>query len=204
MNTFLNESGLTTLWAQIKAKFVAKVAGKQLSTEDFTTAYKDKLDSLKNATPGTNAPLMDDVATVGSSEAFAREDHIHPSDTTKLDVTLRGAVNGVASLDATGKVPSEQLPSYVDDVVELLDMTDTAPASASDGDKYFNTTDLKIYTASGSTWGSPEDPLRGVIYINLAESTGLSYRWSGSVMTEITSNDLTPMTEAEILAITSA
>lgn len=83
-------------------------------------------------------------------------------------------------------------------------MTDTAPASASDGDKYFNTTDLKIYTASGSTWGSPEDPLRGVIYINLAESTGLSYRWSGSVMTEITSNDLTPMTEAEILAITNA
>lgn len=56
MNAFLNESGLTTLWAQIKAKFVAKVAGKQLSTEDFTTAYKNKLDSLKNATPGTNAP----------------------------------------------------------------------------------------------------------------------------------------------------
>ena len=36
----------------------------------------------------------------------------------KLDKTLKGAVNGLAELDSTGKVPAAQLPSYVDDVVE--------------------------------------------------------------------------------------
>ena len=36
----------------------------------------------------------------------------------KIDTTLKGAKNGVASLDSTGKVPASQLPSYVDDVIE--------------------------------------------------------------------------------------
>jgi hypothetical protein len=36
----------------------------------------------------------------------------------KIDTTLKGANNGVATLDSTGKVPASQLPSYVDDVIE--------------------------------------------------------------------------------------
>lgn len=40
----------------------------------------------------------------------------------KVDGALQsskvGVANGVASLDATSKVPSSQLPSYVDDVLE--------------------------------------------------------------------------------------
>lgn len=35
----------------------------------------------------------------------------------KIDVSLKGTPNGVASLDSTGKIPSTQLPSYVDDVI---------------------------------------------------------------------------------------
>jgi hypothetical protein len=37
----------------------------------------------------------------------------------KLDVSTRGAVNGVASLNGDGKVPASQLPSFVDDVLEF-------------------------------------------------------------------------------------
>ena len=36
----------------------------------------------------------------------------------KVDMTMLGVANGVATLDDTGKVPSVQLPSYVDDVAE--------------------------------------------------------------------------------------
>ena len=36
----------------------------------------------------------------------------------KVATSAVGAVNGVASLDGTGKVPAAQLPSYVDDVLE--------------------------------------------------------------------------------------
>lgn len=38
-------------------------------------------------TPGTNTPLMDGTAAVGSSTAFSREDHRHPSDTSLVKKT---------------------------------------------------------------------------------------------------------------------
>ena len=37
---------------------------------------------------------------------------------TKLNSSLKGAANGLAELDSNGKVPSAQLPSFVDDVIE--------------------------------------------------------------------------------------
>lgn len=42
-----NQVGLPALWKQIKAKFVAQEAGKGLSTEDFTTALKTKLEGIE-------------------------------------------------------------------------------------------------------------------------------------------------------------
>lgn len=41
-----NQTGLPTLWACIGNKFVAKEEGKGLSTEDFTTALKTKLEGI--------------------------------------------------------------------------------------------------------------------------------------------------------------
>ena len=38
---------------------------------------------------------------------------------TKVESVLLGAANGVATLDGNGLVPSNQLPSYVDDVIEV-------------------------------------------------------------------------------------
>lgn len=38
------------------------------------------------ALPATVAPLMDGVATVGTTTKYAREDHIHPSDTAKASL----------------------------------------------------------------------------------------------------------------------
>lgn len=40
-------------------------------------------------------------------------------DSTKIATSLLGANNGVAQLGADGKVPSTQLPSFVDDVIEV-------------------------------------------------------------------------------------
>ena len=41
---------------------------------------------------------------------------------TFLTTSLKGANNGLAELDGTGKVPSSQLPSYVDDVLEYANL----------------------------------------------------------------------------------
>ena len=61
-------------------------------------------DSAK-AEAGTASPLMDGKASVGNSLKYAREDHIHPSDTNKLNADGSNATNdGVSAM--MKKVPS--------------------------------------------------------------------------------------------------
>lgn len=64
------------------------VAGKGLSTNDYTTAEKEKLAGIASGadvspSPAVDPPLMDGTAEVGTSVLYAREDHRHPVDTTR-------------------------------------------------------------------------------------------------------------------------
>lgn len=77
----------------------------------------------------------------------------------------KGASNGVASLDANGKVPSSQLQSYVDDVIE----------------GYYKKADGKFYEES--TYTTEITGESGKIYTDL--STNTTYRWSGTQFTQI-------------------
>ena len=136
------------------------------------------------------------TAAVGTSENYARADHVHAAPTTitgnagtatKLatartisltgavtgsgsfdgsanlsiaaTVTGLGAVNGIATLDATGKVPSTQLPSYVDDVLEYASVA--------------------AFPVTGET---------GKIYVETTGNT--THRWSGSAYVKITSGEV--------------
>ena len=83
--------------------------------------------------------------------------------TDKLDASLKGAKNGLAELDSSGKVPSSQLPSYVDDVVE---------GYLSGGKFYEESAHTTQITAESDK-----------IYVDLA--TNKTYRWSGSAYVEI-------------------
>lgn len=49
MAKFIDESGLKHVFSKIKANFVAKEEGKGLSTNDFTTTLKNKLENLEGA-----------------------------------------------------------------------------------------------------------------------------------------------------------
>lgn len=75
----------------------------------------------------------------------------------------KGNANGIAELDANGKVPANQLPSYVDDVIE--------------GYLY----DSKFYEESAYTTEITGET--GKIYIDLL--TNKTYRWSGSAFVVI-------------------
>lgn len=78
----------------------------------------------------------------------------------------RGVANGIASLDGDGKVPSSQLPSYVDDVLEGYYVDETHFA-----EKYIK--DAPVYYT----------PEKGKIYVDISEGTEYSsktYRWSGT------------------------
>lgn len=66
-NKFLDQNGLLYFWQQIKAKLNNKVdveAGKGLSTNDFTTAEKEKLAGIAT---GANKTTIEDVLTSTSS-----------------------------------------------------------------------------------------------------------------------------------------
>lgn len=75
----------------------------------------------------------------------------HQSLSGKLDTSLKGAANGLAELDANGKVPSSQLPSYVDDVLEYTAQSGF-PTTGETGKIYVDTTTNKTYRWSGSAY----------------------------------------------------
>ena len=87
-------------------------------------------------------------------------------DVDAIPAIQKGANNGVAELDENGKVPSAQLPSYVDDVIE---------GYISGG---------KFYKESGHTTELTGEA--GKIYTDLA--TNKTYRWGGSAFTEISAS----------------
>lgn len=84
--------------------------------------------------------------------------------------SAKGAANGVASLDNTGKVPAAQLPGYVDDVIE---------GALVDG-KF-------IPSDAGTLEEKNEDgslvPKPGKIYLDITNNK--TYRWSGTQYTVI-------------------
>lgn len=63
----------------------------------------------------------------------------------------KGVANGVATLDASGLVPSSQLPSYVDDVLEYANLAGF-PASGVTSKIYVALDTNKIYRWSGSAY----------------------------------------------------
>lgn len=62
-----------------------------------------------------------------------------------------GAANGVATLDASGLVPTSQLPSYVDDVLEFASLAGF-PVTGEAGKIYVDLTTNKTYRWSGTAY----------------------------------------------------
>lgn len=86
MAKYLDENGLLYLWGKIKNLFVAKEDGKGLSTNDFTTAEKEKLAGIatganKYTHPGYTARnsglykvTVDNTGHVSAAAAVAKSD----------------------------------------------------------------------------------------------------------------------------------
>lgn len=84
----------------------------------------------------------------------------------KVDKTAVGAANGVAGLDAAGKVPAAQLPSYVDDVLEYATLS-AFPTMGETGKIYICDTP---YTQNGVT--SSQFRWSGSAYVAIVASPG--------------------------------
>lgn len=83
------------------------------------------------------------------NEKYYTEEETNTLLNAKLNTSLKGAVNGLAELGSDGKVPSGQLPSYVDDVLEYANLT-AFPANGESGKIYVALDTNKTYRWSGS------------------------------------------------------
>lgn len=100
---------------------------------------------------------------------------------------------GVVLLDDETLIPSRFLPSYVDDIVDLLGgIVETTPTSGMiAGYKYYVTSTKKIFTASSATSGITSDPISNVIYIVYDDTNrSIMYRWSGTNLVEIVNSGI--------------
>lgn len=114
----------------------------------------------------------------------------------------KGAANGYASLDGSGLVPSTQLPSYVDDVIEGANLAGF-PGTGEQGKIYVALDTGKTYRWSGSAYveisaspGSTDAVTEGSTNLyfttararsSLSGSTGISYNsTTGAISSTIT------------------
>lgn len=90
------------------------------------------------------------VATTGAYADLTGKPAI-PDVSGKEDKANRNTVNGYAGLDASGKVAAAQLPSYVDDVLEFVNL-DVFPATGETGKIYVARDNGRIYRWSGAAY----------------------------------------------------
>ena len=146
---------------------VRAINAKQLAT---------KVTSNAAITAGTGTKITYDAKGLVTSSTTLSASDIPDISATYVPQTAVGAANGVASLDGDGKVPSAQLPSYVDDVIDAYIVSGSTPLSAG--------------WLSKTSGGSALTPETGIIYVVLSsgEYQNKTYRWSGSTYVEISSS----------------
>lgn len=71
--SYLDNTGLNTLWAKLKSFFVAKESGKGLSTNDFSDEDKGNLDTVVETVGGLSLNNLGAVrlTSVGTSQSTA-------------------------------------------------------------------------------------------------------------------------------------
>lgn len=96
-------------------------------------------------------------------------------------------ITGVVKVGEDGKVPSDVLPSYVDDVIEgYLD-------TVNNGD---GTSTLTFYEDEAKATAITGE--RGKIYVDLGSANSQCYRWSGSTYVKVSDNDMVEITDEEV------
>lgn len=158
-------------WAEVTVKGIAAMAFKEsVDTNDITSGVLPVerggigVNTLNvgeavigNGTSGVTTKAIDTTSGgTTSSSSLITSGAVKSGLDTKLNTSLKGAASGLAELDENGKVPSSQLPSYVDDVIE----------------GYYKEADGKFYEESTYITEIPGEA--GKIYVDL--STEKSYR----------------------------
>lgn len=143
-------------------KVTVDTKGRVTTASNLTAADIPNLDAAKitsgTLTVGTSGnaatatKLAAPVTINGESFDGSANITINAVDSTaRIAVSEKGAVNGVATLDAAGKVPATQLPSYVDDVLEFADEA-SLPTTGESGKIYITVDNNYSFRWTGSAY----------------------------------------------------
>ena len=154
--SFLDKAGLSAFWNHIKTALIDPING---TKGTLTTHIANKANPHKVTKTQVGLANVTNDAQVKRSEM--------------------GKASGVATLGTDGKIPSSQLPSYVDDVIE----------------GYYNLEDEKFYTQKGTddTYDAANQITgeTGKIYVDLGTDDHVIYRYASNSSTYVPISDVT-------------
>ena len=156
-----------------------KITWLQVSTLIGTAANLQQV--TDNGATTTNPVTIGGLTITGLSTGVLK------SDSGVISSVPFGAANGVATLGGDGKVPSSQLPSYVDDVVEVANYA-ALPVTGETGKLYITLDNNKVYRWGGSVYVevAANNAVWGSITGTLANQTDLQNALNAKVPTSRT------------------
>lgn len=184
------ETELKELIQTTKTALEASIATEVQNRKDADTALDTKLTTAINKEVQDRTAADTALGTRIDNEATARtnadnalktelsEDIQGVQDALDAFIATKAQASGLASLDENGKVPAEQLPSYVDDVIDVYATYDKSP-----------TGDLSnIALFSDADHNTPITGEAGKIYQNVTTGEpGYQFRWTGTTWSLIVS-----------------
>lgn len=177
----LKNSSEASLAQEIKDR---KAADQALDTK-FTQAIKEEADARAEYDQVQMQKIQEEEeARAAADTALENKLQTNINNLEKKHddfVATKGKANGFASLDGNGLVPSSQLPSYVDDVIEAYatyDISETGKLS-----------NIKLY--SDSDHANPITGESGKIYLNITQDEpSYQFRWSGTQFVDSNTSSL--------------
>lgn len=161
-----------------------KAADQALDTK-FTQAIREEADARAEYDDNLNTRLGEEIDAREAADTALEtklQKNIDGLEKKHDDfVATKGKANGLASLDGNGLVPSNQLPSYVDDVIEAYatyDISETGKLS-----------NIKLY--SDPDHANPITGESGKIYLNITQDEpSYQFRWSGTQFVDSNTSSL--------------
>jgi hypothetical protein len=137
-----NAQGVITPTKKTVAEATTSASGLMSSSD------KSKLNGI-----ASGAQVNSITGIKGNAESSYRTGNVNltPANIGAIATSAKGAASGVAELDSNGKVPSSQLPSYVDDVLEYA-KSSSFPTTGEAGKIYIAQDTNKTYRWSGTAY----------------------------------------------------